>query len=63
MDGRTRRSFPQINEQDTRSGIGSDMNDLDLNIRSSEDINRDAINRLKSQAKTQQEILEKRKTT
>ena len=58
MAGRTRSSLPQINEQDTQSVRGSDMNDLDLNTFSSEDINRDAINRLETKVNTQFEKFE-----
>ena len=58
MARRTRSNLPQVNEQDTQSEIGSDMNDLDLNTLSSEDINRDAINRLETKVNTQFEKFE-----
>ena len=59
MAGRTRSSLPQINEQDTQSERGSDMNDLEVNTLSSEDINRDAIIRLETKMNTHFERFEK----
>ena len=58
MARRTRSNLQQVNEQDTQSQIGPDMNDLDLNTLSSEEINRDAINRLETKVNTRLEKLE-----